>query len=117
MTASRRASRAQRVDWLTGKIESYPPRKVIPSAAVLHAQRLSAAHETVSKQLEKEARIAERAKELVATIAWPDQSRLEKTINEFLDRHRKDSWLRPMTIAGIRHAKRALAARDKDAAS
>jgi hypothetical protein len=110
---------AARVAWLTAKIESYPPRKVVPSDLILHAQRLSTARETIGKQLEKEARIAERAEEIVATIKWSDQSRLEKTTSRFLDRgrHRKDSWLRPMMTSGRKHAKQALAARDKGAAS
>lgn len=109
---------ARRIEWLTAKIEAHPPRKVIPSDLILHAQRVNTAHKTISEQLEKEARIAERTEEIVKTIEWSDQSKLEKITSRFLDRkrHRKRSWLRPMMTSGLKHAKRALAARNKSTA-
>ena len=66
---------AQRIAWLTEKIERYPPRKVVPPAEVLHDERVSAAREAICDELTERARIEERTEELVGKIEWPDRER------------------------------------------
>jgi DNA topoisomerase VI subunit B len=101
---------AQRIAWLTEKIERHPPRKVEPPAHVLHAARVGAARDAIIDELTERARIEERANEILAGIEWPDRERLPKVVSRFLNRkrQRKNSWRRPMTIAGEKQAKRAL---------
>ena len=69
---------AQRIAWLTEKIERYPPRKVVPPAAVLHDERVEAAREAIHDELTERARIEERTEELIDKIEWPDRERLPK---------------------------------------
>jgi hypothetical protein len=59
---------ARRIAWLTAKIEGYPPRKVVPPPAILHAERVSAARAEISEELTKRARIDERTEEIVGEI-------------------------------------------------
>jgi hypothetical protein len=101
---------AQRIAWLTQKIEQHPPRKVEAPANVLHTERVSAARRVVIDKLTERARIEERADEIVAGIEWPDRERLPKIVRRFLSRprQRKKSWRLPMTTAGEKQAKRAL---------
>jgi hypothetical protein len=101
---------AQRITWLTEKIERHPPRKVEPPAHVLHAERVSAARSVIIEELTERARIEERADEIVAGIEWPDRKRLPRVVSRFLNRprQRKKSWRLPMTMAGEKQAKRAL---------
>ena len=56
---------AQRIEWLTEKIERYPPRKVVPPAMVLHEERVAAAREAIRDELTERARIEERTEEIV----------------------------------------------------
>jgi hypothetical protein len=100
----------RRIAWLTEKIERYPPRKVIPPPAILHAERVSAARAEIRQELERRARIDERTEEIVGEIEWPDPDRLPKVVTRFLDRqrYRRTHWLRPMKVTGVKHAKRAL---------
>jgi hypothetical protein len=102
---------AQRITWLTEKIERHPPRKVEPPAHVLHAERVSAARGVIIDELTARARIEERTDEILAGIEWPDRKRLPKIVSRFLNcgRQRKNSWRSPMTTAGEKQAKRALA--------
>ena len=67
---------AQRIAWITRKIEQHPPRKVEPPPAVLHAERVSAARSAIIDELTERARIDERADEIIAGIEWPDRERL-----------------------------------------
>jgi hypothetical protein len=102
---------AQRIAWLTEKIERHPPRKVEAPPAVLHAERVSAARGVIIDELTARARIEERTDEILAGIEWPDRKRLPKIVSRFLNcgRQRKNSWRSPMTTAGEKQAKRALA--------
>jgi Histidine kinase-, DNA gyrase B-, and HSP90-like ATPase len=101
---------ADRVAWLTKKIETYPPRMVVPPPPLLHAARVGAARTTIHQELERRARIAEHTDKILTKIKWPDQENLPKVVTRFLDheRHRKASWHRPMSITGAKHAKRVL---------
>ena len=69
---------AQRIAWLTEKIERYPPRKVVPPADVLHQSRIEAARQAIREELTKRARIEERTEKLVAKMKWPDSARLPR---------------------------------------
>ena len=101
----------KRIAWLTEKIQQHPPRKVVPPSDVLHLARLRNARVAINDELTKRARIAERTEEILTGIEWSDQGRLPKVVTRFLDRkrHRKASWTRPMEVAGIKAAKRAVA--------
>jgi hypothetical protein len=101
---------AQRIAWLTQKIEQHPPRKVEAPANVLHAERVSAARRVIIDELTERARIEERTDEILAGIEWPDRERLPKVVSRFVNRarQRKKNWRLPMTIAGEKQAKRAL---------
>jgi hypothetical protein len=101
---------AKRIAWLTEKIERYPPRKVVPPAMVLHEERVAAAREAIRDELTERARIEERTEEIVRKIEWPDRAALPKLVTRFLERvrQRRESWSRPMKIAGAKAAKRAL---------
>jgi hypothetical protein len=107
---------AERIAWLTEKIERYPPRKVIPPAEVLHEERVEAAREAIRDELTERARIEERTEELVGKIEWPDHERLPKVASRFLDRarYRKANWKQPMKEAGAKRAERTLALFDKE---
>jgi hypothetical protein len=101
---------AQRIAWLTEKIERHPPRKVEPPAHVLHAARVSAARAVIIDELTERARIEEHADEILGAVEWSDRERLPRVVSRFLNRQRqrKKSWQLPMTIAGEKQAKRAL---------
>ena len=107
---------AQRIAWLTEKVERYPPRKVVPPPMVLHDERVSAAREAIREELTKGARIEERTAEIVRKIEWPDRGTLPNLVARFLDRarQRKESWSRPMKAAGRKLAKRILATLDAE---
>jgi hypothetical protein len=102
---------ADRIEWITRKIESYPPRKVIPPAAVLHAQRVSSAGEAIREELERRAQIEKRTAHIVAQIQWSPPEGTPEVARRYLDRkrHRRASWLHPMSTAGKKLAKRTLA--------
>jgi hypothetical protein len=107
---------ADRIAWITEKIERCPPRKVEAPAAVLHAERVSAARGVIFEELTERARIEERTDAFLAGIEWPDRECLPKVVSRFLNRkrQRKKSWRRPMTLAGEKMAQRALARLDED---
>jgi hypothetical protein len=65
----------------------------------------------ITEELTERARIDERTDEILAGMAWPNRERLPEIVSRFLDRkrQRKMSWRRPMTAAGEKLAKRALA--------
>jgi hypothetical protein len=107
---------AQRIAWLTEKIERHPPRKVEAPAAVLHAARVRAARGVIIGELTARARIEERADEILDEIEWPDQERLPKVVSRFLDRkrRRKQSWRWPIATSGEKMAQRALARLDDE---
>jgi DNA topoisomerase VI subunit B len=109
---------ADRMAWLTEKIERYPPRKVQAPAAVLHDERVRAARSVITEELTERARIDERTDEILAGMEWPDRERLPEIVSRFLDRkrQRKMSWRRPMTAAGEKLAKRTLAQLGDDTA-
>jgi hypothetical protein len=102
---------ADRIAWLTRKIEQYPPRKVVPPAILLHAERVSAARAEIRDEIERRARIDERTDEALATVKWSAKAKLPKLVNRFLERekYRDANWKRPMKIAGRKLAKRVLA--------
>ena len=68
-----------------------------------------AAREAIRDELTERARIEERTEEIVRKIEWPDRAALPKLVTRFLDRvrQRRESWSRPMKIAGAKAAKRA----------
>jgi hypothetical protein len=105
---------ADRITWIAGKIEKHPPRKVIPPRAILHDQRVSAAREEISNELEARARIAERTEEILTKVDWSPTERIPGVVRRYLDRkrHRGASWIRPMTAAGKKQGKRTLAKLD-----
>ena len=107
---------AERIAWITRKIEQHPPRKVIPPATVLHAERVSAAGAAVRKELEKRARIEERTAEILTRIEWPPEQRTCEIARRYLERkhHRGDSWRGPMAAAGKRLASRTIAKLDAE---
>ena len=110
---------ARRIAWLTKKVERYPPRKVIPPATGLHAERVGAAGAAVRDELEKRARIEERTAEILTLAEWPSKERLPEVARRYLERkhHRADSWRSPMTAAGKKRAKRILANLDAEQAA
>ncbi len=65
---------ADRIAWLTEKIERYPPRKVVPPPWVLHVERVGRARAEIGYELTKRARIDERTEELLGEIEWPAQA-------------------------------------------
>ena len=105
---------ADRIAWLTQKIEHHPPRKVIPPARVLHEKRVSVAGAAVHAELEKRARIEERSTEILSRIKWPSAERTPEIARRYLERHRHDHWPDPMEAAGKRLAKRTIAKLDAE---
>jgi hypothetical protein len=107
---------AQRITWLTEKIQAHPPRKVIPPPTIMHSERVSAARAALIDEQTERARIEERADEILAEIEWPNRERLPKVVTRFLDRkrQRKKSWRQPMAFAGEKLARRALARLDEE---
>jgi hypothetical protein len=101
---------AQRITWLTEKIERHPPRKVIPPPTIMHGERVSSARAALIDELTERARIEEHADEILAEIEWPNRERLPKIVSRFLnrERQRKNSWRIPMATAGEKQARRAL---------
>jgi hypothetical protein len=105
---------AERIAWITEKIEKHPPRKVIPPARVLHAQRVSAAGAAVREELEKRARIEERTSEIISRIEWPPAERTTEVARRYLEIPRRDHWPDPMAVEGKRIAKRTIARLDAE---
>jgi hypothetical protein len=105
---------AQRIAWITKKIEKHPPRKVIPPHQVLHEKRLSAAREVITDELTERARIEERTDEIMKMVEWPPPERASEVTRRYLDlkRHRRASWTRPMKASGARAAKRIISKLD-----
>jgi DNA topoisomerase VI subunit B len=105
---------AQRIGWLTCKIEQHPPRKVVPPPQVLHSERVSATRDAIIDELTERARIDERTDEILNAIEWPDHGRLPRVVARFLDRksQRNAFWRRPMAAAGQKQAKRVIAKLD-----
>ncbi|MGH6898234.1 MAG: ATP-binding protein [Geminicoccaceae bacterium] len=103
-----------RIAWMTGKIEQYPPRKVIPPEFVLHTQRVSAARGVITEELLERARIDERTKEILDRIEWRNPHRTSEVTRRYLERpgERRESWTRPMSLAGKKLAKRTIARLD-----
>ncbi len=62
---------AERVDWLTKKIEAHPPRKVIPPAGFLNVERINAARGEIFGELLARAKLEERTEEILSQIEWP----------------------------------------------
>jgi DNA topoisomerase VI subunit B len=105
---------ADRIAWVTGKVEKHPPRKVIPPAPLLHAKRITAASAAIADELQKRARIEERTTEILQQIEWPSQARALEITCRYLERHRRDHWPDPMEAAGKQLAKRTMAQLDAE---
>jgi hypothetical protein len=107
---------AQRIAWLTEKIERHPPRKVEPPAHVLHAARVSAARAVIIEELTERARIEERTDEIMTMVEWPPPERASEVTRRYLDRkrHRRASWTRPMKESGARAARRIISKLDSN---
>jgi hypothetical protein len=99
---------ADRMAWLTRKIEQHPPRKVIPPHHVLHAERVSSAREALIDELTERARIEERADEIMEQIKWPPAARAAEVTRRYLDRRRRAQWSDPMEAAGKKLAQRTI---------
>jgi hypothetical protein len=100
---------ADRVAWLTEKIEAHPPRKVIPPDSALNHERISAARGKIFNELLEQARLDKRADEILATIEWPvPTKRLPKIAGRYLERFRSERWDSPMRRSGHKIAQRVL---------
>jgi DNA topoisomerase VI subunit B len=107
---------AQRIAWITEKIEKHPPRKVVPPHQVLHEKRQSAAREVIIEELTERARIEERTDEIMTMVEWPPPERASEVTRRYLDRkrHRRASWTRPMKESGARAARRIISKLDSN---
>jgi hypothetical protein len=104
---------ADRIDWITKKIEDYPPRKVIPPTGELHDVRVEAARRIIYGELERRARLDERTDEILKELVWPvPKDRLPRIAERYLDRDRfrRLRWSAPMHEAGEKLAARVMKA-------
>jgi DNA topoisomerase VI subunit B len=108
---------ADRVEWLTGKIEAHPPRKVIPPDHVLDQARVGAARDEIYEELERRAGLEERTEEIVRGLVWPvPRTRLPRIAERYLDRKpfRRRRWRAPMAESGRKVARRVLETLDDE---
>jgi hypothetical protein len=107
---------AQRIAWITTKIERYPPRKLIPPHHVLHDERVSVARKAIIEELTERAQIEKRADKIMKLIEWSPPEWASEVARRYLDRkrHRGASWLRPMKASGARVAKRIISELDDE---